>query len=114
MIAFLLIFILTVASGLQAQQAPGTSKTAPRTKAETTKKQEPAQTGMANGGLQKAVFDDQHRPMIAGGIVKSGPIVFKNVAEAAGLTRWHHTAGSHVKRLLLEAKGPGVCLIDYD
>ncbi len=69
---------------------------------------------MANSGPRKAVFDSQHRPMTAGGFVKTGPIIFQDVAKAAGLTSWHHTAGTPAKRLLLEAKGPGVCLIDYD
>ena len=69
---------------------------------------------MSSSSLQTAVFDSQHRPITAGGIVKSGPIIFRDVANSSGLTRWHHTAGGHVKRLLLEAKGPGVCLIDYD
>ena len=69
---------------------------------------------MANAGPQKAAFDDQHRPITAGGFVKTGPIVFQNVARQAGLTVWHHQAGTKTKRLLLEAKGPGVCLLDYD
>jgi hypothetical protein len=74
----------------------------------------PAKSGMANAGPQKAEFDSQHRPITAGGFVKTGPIIFQDVAEAAGLTRWHHTAGTPEKRLILEAKGPGVCLLDYD
>jgi enediyne biosynthesis protein E4 len=115
MIAFLLILILTAASNLQAQQPSTAGKPASRASSgKTSAKPKAAQSGMANTGLQKAVFDEQHRPITAGGIVKSGPIIFKDVATAAGLTRWHHTAGGHVKRLLLEAKGPGVCLIDYD
>ena len=69
---------------------------------------------MANAGPQKAEFDSQHRPITAGGFVKTGPIIFQDVATSAGLTRWHHTAGTKEKRLLLEAKGPGVCLLDYD
>jgi len=73
-----------------------------------------AKSGMANAGPQKAEFDSQHRPITAGGFVKTGPIVFQDTAEAAGLTRWHHTAGTPEKRLILEAKGPGVCLLDYD
>ena len=73
-----------------------------------------AQSGMANAGPQKAEFDSQHRPITAGGFVKTGPIIFQDVAEAAGLTIWHHTAGTPEKRLILEAKGPGVCLLDYD
>jgi enediyne biosynthesis protein E4 len=70
--------------------------------------------GMANAGPQEAQFDSQHRPITAGGFVKSGPIVFQDVAKAAGLTSWHHTAGTPEKRVILEAKGPGVCLLDYD
>jgi enediyne biosynthesis protein E4 len=75
---------------------------------------EQSQGGMANAGPQKAEFDSQHRPITAGGFVKTGPVVFMDVAETAGLTRWHHTAGTPEKRLILEAKGPGVCLLDYD
>ena len=71
-------------------------------------------SGMANAGPQAAQYDSQHRPITAGGFVKSGPIIFQDVAAAAGLTKWHHTAGTPEKRLILEAKGPGVCLIDYD
>jgi enediyne biosynthesis protein E4 len=70
--------------------------------------------GMANAGPQKAEFDSQHRPITAGGFVQEGPIIFQNVAEQAGLTKWRHTAGTSAKRLILEAKGPGVCLLDYD
>ncbi len=69
---------------------------------------------MANAGPHKAAFDSQHRPITAGGFVKTGPIIFENTAQKAGLTVWHHQAGTKNKRLLLEAKGPGVCLLDYD
>ncbi len=70
--------------------------------------------GMAAGVAAAPVYDAARRPITAGGFVKSGPIVFQNVAEQAGLTKWHHTAGTPEKKLILEAKGPGVCLIDYD
>ncbi len=69
---------------------------------------------MANAGPQEARFDSLNRPVTAGGFVKSGPIIFQDVAGAAGLTSWHHTAGTPAKRLILEAKGPGVCLLDFD
>ena len=69
---------------------------------------------MANAGPKTAQFDSQHRPITAGGFVKTGPIIFQDVAKEAGLTSWHHTAGTPEKRLILEAKGPGVCLLDYD
>jgi hypothetical protein len=70
--------------------------------------------GMASGVQQKAEFDNQHRPITAGGFVNNGPVIFMDIAEAAHLTSWHHTAGTPAKRLILEAKGPGVCLLDYD
>ena len=73
-----------------------------------------AQGGMTNAGPQKAEFDSQHRPITAGGFVKTGPIIFQDIARQAGLTSWHHTAGTPEKRLILEEKGPGVCLLDYD
>jgi hypothetical protein len=57
---------------------------------------------------------DAARPITAGAIVASGPIVFRNVAEQAGLTAWRHQAGTPEKRFILEAKGPGVALLDYD
>jgi hypothetical protein len=75
---------------------------------------QPALSGMASAGPQKADFDSQHRPITAGGFVKSGPIIFQDIARQAGLTSWHHLAGTPAKRLILEAKGPGVCLLDYD
>lgn len=70
--------------------------------------------GMANAGPHEAQFDAQHRPITAGGFVKAGPVIFQDVAKIAGLTNWHHQAGTPEKRLILEAKGPGVCLLDYD
>ena len=70
--------------------------------------------GSSSGPPQKPRFDAQHRPITAGGFVSSGPIVFQNVAQQAGLTVWHHTAGTAAKKYILEAKGPGVALLDYD
>lgn len=70
--------------------------------------------GMASAGPQAAVFDAEHRPITAGGFVKTGPIIFQDTAKQAGLTTWHHEAGTPEKKLILEAKGPGVCLLDYN
>lgn len=70
--------------------------------------------GIATGGTFQAVFDSEKRPITAGGFVKTGPIVFMNTAEQAGLTAWRHKAGTTEKRFILEAKGPGVALLDYD
>ncbi len=80
------------------------------------RKPQPSATGggMATGAVVPPVYDAEKRPITAGGFVKTGPIIFENIAEQAGLTKWHHTAGTPEKKLILEAKGPGVCLIDYD
>ncbi len=72
------------------------------------------QGGMATGAQAPGIFDEQHRPITAGGFVKTGPIVFEDIAKAAGLTSWHDTAGTPDKPYIVEAKGPGVCLLDYD
>jgi hypothetical protein len=78
--------------------------------------QEPRQqeTGMASGGSHQAVFDKEHRPITEGGFVKTGPIVFEDIAKAAGLTTWHHVSGTKDKPYIVEVKGGGVCLLDYD
>jgi hypothetical protein len=109
------MFALAGTACVGAQHAQDAGNAAPKSGVE----QQPGDTrqsqgGMANAGPHEAVFDSQHRPITAGGFVKSGPIVFQDVAAAAGLTRWHHQAGTPEKRLILEAKGPGVCLLDYD
>ncbi len=72
------------------------------------------QQGMATGVRQGAQFDDQHRPITAGGTVKAGPVVFQNVAAQAGLTSWRNATGTAGKHVIIEAKGSGVCLLDYD
>ncbi|MGA2887923.1 MAG: CRTAC1 family protein [Terracidiphilus sp.] len=69
---------------------------------------------MSTGGAHQAVYDSDHRPITAGGQVKTGPVVFMDIAQQAGLTNWHHKAGTPEKRFILDAKGPGVALLDYD
>jgi len=69
---------------------------------------------MTNAGPQAAVFDGQHRPITAGGFVKTGPVVFNDTAEQAGLSKWRNVTGTTEKRVIIEAKGSGVCLLDYD
>jgi hypothetical protein len=72
------------------------------------------QQGMASGTAQGPRYDAQHRPITAGGFVKTGPVVFQNVAAQAGLTSWRNVTGTPEKHVIIEAKGSGVCLIDYD
>lgn len=78
------------------------------------------QQGQASGGEMTtaaphaAVFDNQHRPITAGGFVKTGPVVFVDATEKAGLSKWRNVTGTSEKRMIIEAKGSGVCLLDYD
>jgi hypothetical protein len=99
-------------SGVPAQELPSAASAAPQSGAENAEKPaQRSQGGMATSGPHEAIFDSQHRPITAGGFVKTGPIVFQDVAAAAGLTKWHHTAGTPEKRLIVEAKGPGSIFI---
>nr|WP_254063763.1 CRTAC1 family protein [Granulicella sp. S190] len=54
------------------------------------------------------------RPITAGGFVKDGPIIYKDIAQQAGLTVWHHVMGTPEKKYILETTGSGVALLDYD
>jgi hypothetical protein len=113
MIIFLVVLALMFSQGICAQQRPAADSEAGQ--AHVSQGHAPgSHGGMANAGPQEARFDSQHRPITAGGFVKTGPVIFQDVASAASLTHWHHHAGTPEKRLILEAKGPGVCLLDYD
>ncbi len=68
----------------------------------------------AAGGTPAIILDTQHRPITEGGFVSTGPVVFADVSEKAGLTHWTHTMGTPAKDYILETKGSGVGLIDYD
>ena len=70
--------------------------------------------GNATGGVHKAVYDAEHRPITAGGFVKTGPVVFENAAQKAGLNVFQHQMGSPEKKFIIEVAGSGVGLIDYD
>jgi len=87
------------------QQKPGEGAQAPASSGE--------QTGATNGG-HPLQLDAQHRPITAGGFVKNGPVIFEDVSEKAGLTHWTHKMGTPAKSYLIETKGSGVGLIDYD
>ncbi len=72
------------------------------------------QGGAATAGVFAPVLDSEKRPITAGGFVKTGPIVFQDIAEKAGLTTRHQTMGSPEKNYILETTGSGVALLDYD
>jgi hypothetical protein len=74
----------------------------------------PQQGGSATRGEFAPVLDSEKRPITAGGFVKNGPVIFKDIAEKAGLTTWRHTMGTPAKNYILETTGSGVALLDYD
>src|ERR1700754_1477601 len=76
--------------------------------------QPPASGGVTTGGAHAATYDQQHRPITAGGFVKSGPVIFEDITMKSGLDTWTHAMGTLEKRFILEANGSGVGLIDYD
>ena len=73
-----------------------------------------AHGGQQTGSPHPMQLDAQHRPLTAGGFVQSGPIVFEDDSEKAGLTKWTHKMGTPAKNYIVETKGSGVGLIDYD
>jgi hypothetical protein len=70
--------------------------------------------GVNTGPPHAAQFDTQHRPITAGGFVKTGPVIFEDISEKAGVTHWTHKMGTPQKKYIIETNGSGVGLIDYD
>src|SRR5215471_4418410 len=106
----LVSFALSLSSAsAQTTQAPDSQSARPQEGG-----QPPAAGGVNTGGAHAPIFDQQRRPITAGGFVKTGPIVFQDVSEKAGLTTWTHKMGTPQKRYIIEANGSGIGLIDYD
>jgi hypothetical protein len=79
--------------------------------------QKPGQSGMSGiaGGIGAApVFDEQKRPITAGGFVDSGPVIFQDITRKAGLSGWAHKMGVPEKKFIVETNGSGVALLDYN
>jgi hypothetical protein len=106
----LLLTTLSPASSIaQTTQSPDSQSARPQEGG-----QPPASGGVNTGGAHAPVFDQQRRPITAGGFVKTGPIIFQDISEKAGLTTWTHKMGTPDKRYIIEANGSGIGLIDYD
>ena len=101
------LFSWCLSSCLMAQEKTDSSQVAPPATPQ-------AQGVVSTGGAHAAVLDGQKRPITAGGFVDSGPIVFQDVSEKAGLTRWRHVMGTPETKFILETVGSGVALLDYD
>src|ERR1035437_3375828 len=76
--------------------------------------QPPAMGGVNTGGAHAAVLDAEHRPITAGGFVKTGPVIFQDISENSGLAKWQHKMGTPEKQFILDTVGSGVGLLDYD
>jgi len=93
----------------------GSQSTAPVQEQRSPDNNQPAAMGGVKTGTPRpAVLDSEHRPITAGGFVKTGPVIFEDISETSGLTKWRHTMGTPEKKYILETVGSGVGLIDYD
>src|SRR5260370_34884090 len=63
------------------------------------------QGAVSTGGAHAAVLDSEKRPITAGGFVDSGPIIFQDIPEKAGLTKCPHFMGTTGKKFILENIG---------
>lgn len=70
--------------------------------------------GNSTGAAAKPVYDEQHRPITAGGFVTTGPVVFSDISKSSGIGAWTHVMGTPAKKYILDADGSGVGLIDFD
>ncbi len=114
--AFLFFILLGGVVSLASAQVTNPRALSPGQQTQTTfeASQAPSTGGEATGSPQPAQFDEQHRPITAGGFVKSGPVIFEDISEKAGLTHWTHKMGTKEKKYIIETTGSGVGLIDYD
>jgi hypothetical protein len=102
--------------GLSAQVTNSPTPSSPGQQTEKTSEdaQAPSTGGVNTGPPHAAQLDPQHRPITAGGFVKTGPVIFEDISEKAGLTKWTHKMGTPQKKYIIETNGSGVGLIDYN
>jgi hypothetical protein len=105
------LFTLVIFSALRAETQAASPKQAT---GESSASPMQTQSAVSTGAAHAAVLDSEKRPITAGGFVEKGPMVFQDVAEKAGLTRWRHVMGTDEVRFILETVGSGVALLDYD
>ncbi len=101
----LLVFLLVSPWDVRAQSA---------TPPQAPQDSQPQSMGVNTGGAYAPVLDSEQRPITAGGFVKTGPMIFEDIAAKAGLTVWHHTMGTPQKQFILEAPGSGVARREDD
>lgn len=102
----LLFSIASVATKSQAPSNPSSQQ-----------QQKPGMnSGIASGVQSTPQYDQEKRPITAGGFVDPGkaPIVFQDITKQAGLSGWIHKMGVPEKKFIVETNGSGLCLIDYN
>jgi hypothetical protein len=108
---FLLVFVcIGACAGLPFRMNGQESESNPTQPVQGSHSEGAVSTGVAH----PAVLDAEHRPITAGGFVDSGPVVFQDIAEKAGLSNWRHVMGTPERRFIIETVGSGVALLDYD
>jgi hypothetical protein len=100
---------ILLSAPLSAQSGAEPGKQKPEEGAQSS-----AAGGVNTGGAHAAVLDAEHRPITAGGFVKTGPVIFEDIAEKSGLAKFHHQMGTPQKQFIIETVGSGVGLLDYD
>jgi hypothetical protein len=100
-VCLVLASLLFLSAGGRAQQAPQSA-------------QQGGMSGIASGVSSKPIYDEQRRPITAGGFVDKGPVIFEDITKKAGLSGWVHKMGVPQKNFIVETNGSGVCLIDYN
>ena len=53
-------------------------------------------------GMHPVQVDAQNRPITMGGFVKSGPVVFEDASQKAGLSKWTYKMGTPAKTYIVE------------
>src|SRR6185312_4750527 len=90
--------ILALSTVLLISAAAAAQSTSP-----STQESQPTGMGTANtGAAHAAVLDSEHRPITAGGFVKTGPVFFEDIAGKSGLASWTHTMGTPEKHFIIE------------
>jgi len=70
--------------------------------------------GAATGGYHAPILDANSRPITAGGTVANAALIFKDIADGAGIGRFRHRMGEPDKRYIVDVSGSGVAILDYD
>jgi hypothetical protein len=113
-VRLLALIVLSLSVTLIASLAASAHAQAPLPQDQNPGANSDMSSGNSTGAAAKAIYDEQHRPITAGGFVDKGPVVFADISKQSGLASWSHVMGSLDKNFILEADGSGVGLIDYD